>query len=63
MGSFMDHRLFETIACPICYGKLALDKERQELICKVDRLVFPVRDGFPVLMETEARVLTDKDLI
>lgn len=57
----MDHRLFETIACPVCYGKLALDKEKQELICHVDRLAYPIRDGFPVLIENEARALTEEE--
>lgn len=54
----MDHRLLEIIACPICNGKLSFDKEKQELICKADSLAFSIRDGIPVLLETEARKLT-----
>jgi uncharacterized protein YbaR (Trm112 family) len=57
----MDHRLLETIACPVCYGKLYLDKERQELVCKADALAYPIRDGFPVLIEGEARQLTEEE--
>lgn len=57
----MDHRLLETIACPVCYGKLYLDKEHHELICKVDSLAYPIRDGFPVLIEGEARTLTEEE--
>ncbi|AWK41482.1 hypothetical protein GPY51_05450 [Photorhabdus laumondii subsp. laumondii] len=53
----MDHRLLEIIACPVCNGKLSYDKENFELICKLDRLAFPVRDGIPVLLEHEAREL------
>lgn len=54
----MDHRLLEIIACPVCNGKLFFDKEKQELICRADRLIFSIRDGIPVLLEAEARKLT-----
>ncbi|WP_159564561.1 Trm112 family protein [Budvicia diplopodorum] len=54
----MDHRLLEIIACPVCNGKLSFDKEKQELVCKADALAFSIRDGIPVLLETEARKLT-----
>ncbi|WP_445494105.1 Trm112 family protein [Photorhabdus sp. SF281] len=53
----MDHRLLEIIACPVCNGKLSYDKENFELICQLDRLAFPVRDGIPVLLDYEAREL------
>ncbi len=51
----MDHRLLEIIACPVCNGKLYYSQDKQELICKLDSLAFPLRDGIPVLLETEAR--------
>ncbi|ELX8379096.1 Trm112 family protein [Providencia vermicola] len=51
----MDHRLLEIIACPVCHGKLSYHKENLELICKFDHLAYPIRDGIPVLLETEAR--------
>ncbi|HBO23687.1 MULTISPECIES: Trm112 family protein [unclassified Providencia] len=51
----MDHRLLEIIACPVCYGKLSYNKDNLELICKFDHLAYPIRDGIPVLLETEAR--------
>ncbi len=54
----MDHRLLEIIACPVCNGKLYYSQDKQELICKLDSLAFPLRDGIPVLLETEARALT-----
>lgn len=58
----MDHRLLEIIACPVCNGKLALNKEQQQLICKVDGLAYSIRDGIPVLLESEAHKLTlDED--
>lgn len=53
----MDHRLLEIVACPVCSGKLYLNKENQELVCKADRLAYPLRDGIPVLLENEARSL------
>ncbi|WDX99234.1 protein YcaR [Salmonella enterica subsp. enterica serovar Newport] len=57
----MDHRLREIIACPVCNGKLWYNQEQQELICKLDNLAFPLRDGIPVLLENEARALTSDE--
>ena len=57
----MDHRLLEIIACPVCNGKLYFNQEKQELICKADRLAFPLRDGIPVLLENEARSLVAEE--
>lgn len=54
----MDHRLLEIVACPVCNGKLYYNKERQELICKSDALAYPLRDGIPVLLESEERAIT-----
>lgn len=54
----MDHRLLEIVACPVCQGKLTYDKENQELICKADRLAYPIKEGIPVLLEPEARTLS-----
>ena len=52
----MDKALLDILVCPVCKGKLLLKK--QELICKFDRLAFPVRDGIPVMLEQEARLVT-----
>ncbi len=57
----MDHRLLEIIACPVCNGKLYYSQDKQELICKVDSLAYPVREGIPVLLEVEARSLTAEE--
>ena len=57
----MDHRLLEIIACPVCNGKLYYRQDKQELICKLDNLAFPFRDGIPVLLETEARTLAAEE--
>lgn len=53
----MDHRLLEIVACPVCKGKLIYDKENQELICKLERLAYPIKEGIPVLLEPEARTM------
>lgn len=51
----MDHRLLEIVACPVCKGKVVLDNDKQELICKFDRLAYPIKDGIPVMLAVEAR--------
>lgn len=53
----MDTKLLDILACPLCKGGLQYDRSRQELICKFDRLAFPVRDGIPVMLEDQARKL------
>ncbi len=51
----LDRKLLDILACPICKSKLHFDKEANELICRADKLAFPVRDGIPVMLEEEAR--------
>lgn len=53
----MDKKLLDILACPICKGPLVYNKEKAELICKVDRLAYPIRDDIPVMLEDEARQL------
>ena len=53
----MDGKLLEILVCPLCKGPLVYKKSQQELICKGDRLAFPVRDDIPVMLEDEARKL------
>lgn len=61
----IDHRLLTLLVCPLCKGPLELlrDAEQRpaELACHADRLAFPIRDGMPVMLEHEARTLTDGD--
>ena len=52
----MDKRLLEILVCPLCKGKLLLKKE--ELICRFDRLAYPINDGIPVMLEQQAREIT-----
>ncbi|WP_421955162.1 Trm112 family protein [Polaromonas sp.] len=58
----MDTKLLELLVCPVTKGPLDYDREKQELISKSARLAYPVRDGLPVMLETEARTLTDEEL-
>jgi uncharacterized protein len=51
----MDKKLLDILVCPICKGKLIYKKEQKELICKADRLAYPIRDDIPVMLADEAR--------
>lgn len=55
----MDPKLLEILVCPLCKGPLNYDRAAQELICKADRLAFPIRDGIPVMLIDEARSLPE----
>ncbi len=59
----MDSKLLDILACPICKGSLIYRKKDKELICKVDRLAFPIRDGIPVMLEAEARSLDAEEKV
>eukprot|EP01036_Dinobryon_divergens_P044463 gene44463-59331_t len=58
----MDPKLLELLVCPVTKGPLTYDREAQELVSRSARLAYPVRDGIPVLLENEARTLTDEEL-
>ena len=58
----MDTRLLELLVCPVTKGPLQYDREHQELISRSARLAYPVRDDIPVLLENEARTLSDEEL-
>ena len=57
----MDKKLLEIIVCPLCKGELVYNKPAKELICKFDRLAYPVRDDVPVMLEEEARQLNAEE--
>jgi len=58
----MDTRLLELLVCPVTKGPLEYDRAHEELISRSARLAYPVRDGIAVLLENEARTLTDTEL-
>ena len=49
-----DKKLLEIVACPVCKGKSEFDKEADQLICKADKLAYPITEGIPVLLENRA---------
>ena len=54
----MDSKLLDILACPVCKGPLTWHPDAQQLVCRAERLAYPVRDGIPVMLESEARQLT-----
>ena len=58
----MDKKLLEILVCPVCKGQLRFDKTKAELVCKVDRLAYPIRDDIPVMLEDEARRLGEEEI-
>ena len=58
----MDKRLLDILVCPVTKGPLIYDQEKQELISRAARLAYPVRDGIPVMLETEARTLSNEEI-
>ncbi len=58
----MDTKLLELLVCPVTKGPLDYDREKQELVSRSARLAYPVRDGLPVMLEAEARVMSDEEL-
>ena len=59
--SVIDPRLLEILVCPLCKGPLIYRREADELICRADRLGFPVKDGIPVMLEEDARKLPGEE--
>jgi uncharacterized protein YbaR (Trm112 family) len=58
----MDTKLLELLVCPVTKGPLEFKRDMQELVSRSARLAYPIRDGIPVLLENEARTLTDAEL-
>lgn len=61
----LDHRLLDLLVCPLCKGPLLVnshaDASHRELVCAADRLAFPIRDGIPAMLESEARPLSPEE--
>jgi len=54
----MDKKLFDILACPVCKGALEYWREREVLVCRFDRLAYPITDGIPMMLEDEAERLS-----
>ena len=58
----MDPKLLELLVCPVTKGHLEYDRDRSELLSRSARLAYPIRDGIPILLEEQARPLSDEEL-
>lgn len=58
----MNKKLLKILVCPLTQGPLIYDRQRQELISGAAGLAYPVRDGIPIMLENEARKLTDGEI-
>jgi uncharacterized protein YbaR (Trm112 family) len=59
----MDHRLLDILACPICKGPLVHQREQNELVCRGDRLAWPIREGVPIMLVAAAREVSQEELL
>lgn len=57
----MDKKLLDILVCPVSKAPVEWDKENSELVCRSSGLAYPIRDGIPVMLETEARTLTAEE--
>jgi len=58
----MDAKLLDILVCPLCKSPLVYRKTEQELICKADRLAYPIQDDIPVMLADEARALSPEEV-
>ena len=58
----MDKKLLDILVCPVTKGPLIYDKKNQELISKSAKLAYKIDDGIPIMLEDEARTLTEEEL-
>jgi uncharacterized protein YbaR (Trm112 family) len=57
----MNRNLLDIVVCPICKSSLHVNEDKHELICKVDKLAYPIRDDIPVMLVDEARSLNPEE--
>ncbi|HSX19755.1 MAG TPA: Trm112 family protein [Gammaproteobacteria bacterium] len=57
----VDKKLLDILACPICKGNLIYVKHSAELVCKADKLAYPIRNDIPVMLESEARTVSSEE--
>ncbi len=57
----IDKKLLEILVCPVSKAPLEYDEQRHELLCRASGLAYPIRDGIPVMLESEARVLSTEE--
>jgi uncharacterized protein len=57
----LDNKLLDILACPLCKAPLQYHRDAEVLVCRAERLAFPIRDGIPIMLEDEARALNSDD--
>ncbi len=57
----IDKKLLDILVCPVTKAPLQLDEAKQELLCRASGLAYPIRDGIPVMLESEARQLSSEE--
>lgn len=57
----LDHTVLDILVCPLCKGKLLYDHANQELICRFDKLAYPIRNNIPVMLQNEARTIGEEE--
>ena len=57
----MEDRLLDILACPVCKGPLKYRREAAVLVCRAERLAFPIQQGVPMMLEEDARQLPPDD--
>ena len=60
-GGDIDIRMLELLACPLTKGPLRYDRDRAELVSRLAKLAYPVRDGIPIMLPSEARELDEEE--
>lgn len=58
----MNKKLLEILACPTCKGPLLYREQKQELICRLDKIAYPIREGIPVMLPEEGRMVNLEEL-
>lgn len=60
-GAAVDPKLLELLACPVTKGILRYDASRRELVSRAARLAYPIRDGVPIMLPSEARAIAEDE--
>jgi uncharacterized protein YbaR (Trm112 family) len=61
MNADIDPKLLEILVCPVTKGPLVYDRDKQELVSRLAGLAYPIRNGVPIMLENEARELTEEE--
>lgn len=58
----MDKKFLDILVCPVTKAPLIYNNKSSELICKASKLAYPIKDGIPIMLEREARIINEKEL-